>query len=134
MMRDPLLGAFVRQAVMEEIVPAVPLGEREKREYAEAVFERFCNPFLKHALLSIAINSVSKWKTRVLPSLLDFLKASNTQLFFEGAGEDCKKSLAGYKCPKAVAFWTDIPKTVVGKIIKKDVKKKFWEGKDRMIS
>jgi acyl-CoA synthetase (AMP-forming)/AMP-acid ligase II len=48
--------------------------------------------------------------------------------------EHCKKSLAGYKCPKAVAFWTDIPKTVVGKIIKKDVKKKFWEGKDRMIS
>jgi len=48
--------------------------------------------------------------------------------------EHCKKNLAGYKCPKAVAFWTDIPKTVVGKIIKKDVKKKFWEGKDRMIS
>jgi acyl-CoA synthetase (AMP-forming)/AMP-acid ligase II len=48
--------------------------------------------------------------------------------------EHCKKNLAGYKCPKAVAFWADIPKTVVGKIIKKDVKKKFWEGKDRMIS
>jgi long-chain acyl-CoA synthetase len=48
--------------------------------------------------------------------------------------EHCKKSLAGYKCPKAVAFWNDIPKTVVGKIIKKDVKKKFWEGKERMIS
>ena len=48
--------------------------------------------------------------------------------------EHCKKKLAGYKCPKAVAFWDDIPKTVVGKIIKKDVKKKFWEGKDRMIS
>jgi acyl-coenzyme A synthetase/AMP-(fatty) acid ligase len=33
-----------------------------------------------------------------------------------------------------VAFWADIPKTIVGKIVKKDVKKKFWEGKDRMIS
>ncbi len=76
MMRDPLLGAFVRKAVLEEILPAVPLGEREKREYAEAVFERFCNPFLNHALLSIALNSVSKWKTRVLPSVLDFLKAN----------------------------------------------------------
>ncbi len=76
MMRDPLLGSFVRQVVMEEILPAVPLGEREKREYAEAVFERFRNPFLKHALLNIALNSVSKWKTRVLPSLLDFLKAN----------------------------------------------------------
>jgi len=48
--------------------------------------------------------------------------------------EHCKKNLAGYKCPKAVAFWTDIPKTVVGKMIKKDVKKKFWEGRDRMVS
>ena len=48
--------------------------------------------------------------------------------------EHCKKNLAGYKCPKAVAFWPDIPKTIVGKIVKKDVKKKFWEGKDRMIS
>jgi len=48
--------------------------------------------------------------------------------------EHCKKSLAGYKCPKAVAFWADIPKTIIGKIIKKDVKKVFWEGKERMIS
>ena len=47
--------------------------------------------------------------------------------------EHCKKSLAGYKCPKAVAFWEAIPKTVVGKIIKKDIKAKFWQGKDRTI-
>jgi tagaturonate reductase len=76
MMLDPLLGAFVRKAVLEEILPGVPLGEREKRDYAEAVFQRFGNPFLKHALLSIALNSVSKWKTRVLPSLFDFLEAN----------------------------------------------------------
>jgi acyl-CoA synthetase (AMP-forming)/AMP-acid ligase II len=48
--------------------------------------------------------------------------------------EHCKKTLAGYKCPKAVAFWDSIPKTIVGKIIKKDIKAKFWEGKDRMVS
>jgi len=48
--------------------------------------------------------------------------------------EHCKKTLAGYKCPKAVAFWDSIPKTVVGKIIKKDIKAKFWAGKDRMVS
>jgi tagaturonate reductase len=66
--------------VLREIVPMVPLGEEEKREYAEAVFQRFCNPFLKHALLSIALNSVSKWRTRVLPSLLDFLKANDRLL------------------------------------------------------
>jgi acyl-CoA synthetase (AMP-forming)/AMP-acid ligase II len=48
--------------------------------------------------------------------------------------EHCKKMLAGYKCPKAVAFWDSIPKTIVGKIIKKDIKAKFWAGKDRMVS
>jgi len=48
--------------------------------------------------------------------------------------EHCKKHLAGYKCPKKVAFWHDIPKTIVGKMNKKDIKKIFWEGKDRMIS
>ena len=48
--------------------------------------------------------------------------------------DHCKKTLAGYKCPKAVAFWDDLPKTIVGKIMKKDIKEKFWEGKDRMIS
>jgi len=48
--------------------------------------------------------------------------------------EHCKKTLAGYKCPKAVAFWDAIPKTIIGKIIKKDIKARFWEGKGRMIS
>jgi acyl-CoA synthetase (AMP-forming)/AMP-acid ligase II len=48
--------------------------------------------------------------------------------------EHCKKTLAGYKCPKAVVFWDDIPKTIVGKIMKKEIKQKFWEGKGRMIS
>ncbi len=47
--------------------------------------------------------------------------------------EHCRKTLAGYKCPKAVAFWDSIPKTIVGKIIKKDIKAKFWEGKERAI-
>jgi long-chain acyl-CoA synthetase len=46
----------------------------------------------------------------------------------------CKKTLTGYKCPKAVAFWNDLPKTVVGKIVKKEIKQRFWEGKDRLIS
>ena len=47
--------------------------------------------------------------------------------------EHCKKRLAGYKCPKAVEFWPALPKTPIGKILRKDVKKKFWEGHDRTI-
>jgi acyl-CoA synthetase (AMP-forming)/AMP-acid ligase II len=45
----------------------------------------------------------------------------------------CKKKLGGYKCPKAVEFWPSIPTTAVGKILRKDVKKKFWEGYQRSI-
>jgi acyl-CoA synthetase (AMP-forming)/AMP-acid ligase II len=48
--------------------------------------------------------------------------------------DHCKTTLAGYKCPKAVSFWDDLPKTIVGKIMKKEIKHMFWEGKDRMIS
>ena len=45
----------------------------------------------------------------------------------------CKKKLSGYKCPKAVEFWDALPTTPVGKILRKDVKNKFWEGHDRSI-
>ena len=45
----------------------------------------------------------------------------------------CKEHLAGYKCPKSVEFWSQLPTTPVGKILRKDVKKKFWEGRDRSI-
>jgi long-chain acyl-CoA synthetase len=48
--------------------------------------------------------------------------------------EHCKGKLAGYKCPKAVAFWETIPKTIVGKIEKKKIKESFWQGKERKIN
>ena len=45
----------------------------------------------------------------------------------------CKTKLGGYKCPKAIEFWDALPKTPIGKILRKDVKAKFWEGMDRSI-
>ncbi len=48
--------------------------------------------------------------------------------------EHCKKILANYKCPKAVAFWDFLPKSIVGKLLKKEIKAKFWEGEERVIS
>jgi long-chain acyl-CoA synthetase len=47
--------------------------------------------------------------------------------------DHCKQTLAGYKCPKAVSFWGGLPKTIIGKITKKEVKRTFWDGKERMI-
>lgn len=45
----------------------------------------------------------------------------------------CKESLAGYKCPKKVEFWDKIPKSTVGKILRREVKVRFWEGQDKVI-
>lgn len=72
MMEDPVVSRFLRRVVFDEIVPFVPLPEAERRQYAESVLERFANPYIRHELLSIALNSVSKWTVRVLPSLLDY--------------------------------------------------------------
>ncbi len=45
----------------------------------------------------------------------------------------CKARLAGYKCPKAVEIWDALPKTPIGKILRKDVKRRFWDGRERSI-
>ena len=74
MVRDEKFGTFLRKVLFEEVMPTVPLPEAEKQEYAASVLERFANPYANHRLLSIALNSTSKWKVRVLPSLLDYLK------------------------------------------------------------
>jgi tagaturonate reductase len=73
MVRDPTFGAYLRKILFEEIFPTVKLPDADKKAYAESVLERFANPYAKHRLLSIALNSVSKWKVRVLPTILDYL-------------------------------------------------------------
>jgi len=55
----------------EEIIPTLGSTE-EDIAFGKAVLDRFANPFVKHQLLSIALNSVSKFKARVLPTLLEY--------------------------------------------------------------
>jgi tagaturonate reductase len=76
MMADPLFEDFLRRAVFDEILPTVPRGDAARCEYAGAVFQRFRNPHLRHELLSISLAGLSKWKNRILPSLLDSLHAT----------------------------------------------------------
>jgi len=47
--------------------------------------------------------------------------------------EFCKDRLAAYQRPKRIEFYDSLPRTVYGKLDKKSVKKKYWEGRDRMI-
>ena len=74
MVRDPRFNTYLRAILFDEIFPTVNLPDAEKRAFAESVLERFANPFAQHRLLSIALNSVSKWKVRILPTILDYLK------------------------------------------------------------
>jgi tagaturonate reductase len=78
LMDDVDFGPAVRRAVFDEILAIPVMASDESRGYAEAVLERFRNPFIRHELLSITLNSVSKWKVRVLPSLLDHVEALGT--------------------------------------------------------
>ena len=74
-MKDEKVSSLLRKSVFEEIIPTI--GDTEdNRKFGEAVFERFSNPFIKHQLLSIALNSVSKFRARVLPTILEY-KAEN---------------------------------------------------------
>ncbi|NNE75954.1 MAG: tagaturonate reductase [Pricia sp.] len=70
-------GPFIRSVVFDEIIPTLDMEKAELEKFAEAVFDRFRNPFIKHQLSSIALNSISKFKVRVLPSLLEYIKRKN---------------------------------------------------------
>ncbi len=76
-MKDEKMSAFVKACVYEEIIPTLDLPEQELIDYADNVFERFSNPYIRHLCSSIALNSVSKFKVRVLPSILEYIKRKN---------------------------------------------------------
>ena len=94
----PIIRAFMEKAVGEEIAPQVKLPADEVAAFAAAVYERFENPFIRHSVLDISLNSVSKWKSRILPSFKDYFEKNGKiapaltmsmagLLAFYGAGE-----------------------------------------------
>ena len=71
---DKVMSEHLRKCVFDEIIPTLDLDRDELIDYAENVMIRFSNPYIKHFLSSIALNSVSKFKVRVLPSILEYNK------------------------------------------------------------
>ncbi|WP_455798011.1 tagaturonate reductase [Clostridium butyricum] len=69
-----IMGQYVRALIFDEIVPTLDLLHDELVQFGNDVIERFQNPYVKHYLMSIALNSMSKYKTRDLPSLTEYLK------------------------------------------------------------
>lgn len=73
-MKDETMSTFVKKCVYDEIIPTLDLPGEELLDYANNVFERFENPYIRHLCASISLNSVSKFKVRVLPSILEYIK------------------------------------------------------------
>ncbi|PWG78256.1 tagaturonate reductase [Pararcticibacter amylolyticus] len=70
----PVVGKFIKEAIFNEIIPTLDLPKEELEKFANEVIERFSNPYIKHLLMSIALNSFPKFETRVLPSILEYKK------------------------------------------------------------
>ena len=73
-MQDETVRKFMMDTLFEEIIPTLSLPKEECEAFAKAVIERFENPFIKHALLDISLNSVSKWKARCKASLAGYVE------------------------------------------------------------
>lgn len=72
-MEDELVYQFMYHTIFDEVIPTLTLPEKELHDFAQAVITRFNNPYVKHELLAIALNSVSKWRARCLPSFLEYI-------------------------------------------------------------
>jgi acyl-CoA synthetase (AMP-forming)/AMP-acid ligase II len=45
----------------------------------------------------------------------------------------CKQRLSSYKVPKSVEFWPELPRSPVGKVLRRKIREVFWRGKNRVI-
>lgn len=71
------VGAFMKQMVFDEILKTIDGSEEELKLFADKILERFYNPYVRHEWKSIALNSMSKWETRDLCSLIDYVEREN---------------------------------------------------------
>ncbi len=63
-LEDAVMGAFITQTIQEEIVPSLDIDPTMAREFADAVLDRFRNPFINHQLISITLQYTSKMNMR----------------------------------------------------------------------
>ena len=76
-MKDDTVRTFMNNVIYQEVIPTLDLPKEELESFAAAVNDRFANPYIKHKLLDIALNSCSKFNARCLPSLLGYVEDKN---------------------------------------------------------
>ena len=79
-MKDPVFTVYLDQLLEQEVIPTLDLPREELEQFAQAVGQRFANPYIKHNLLDISLNSCSKFNARCLPSLLEYVKRNGGAL------------------------------------------------------
>ena len=73
-MQDDTVRSFMNKMLDEEVIPTLPLDKKDLEDFASAVQDRFNNPFVDHELMSISLNSTSKWRARNMPSFLEYVE------------------------------------------------------------
>ena len=95
-MHDATVLGYMNKMLSDEVVPILPLDQDDCKKFAAAVQDRFNNPFVNHELMSISLNSTSKWCARNMPSFLEYVEKN-------GKLPTClTMSLAAY-----IAFYTN---------------------------
>lgn len=71
---DPVIGKYVHDFIFNEVNPTIALPQDQMVAFANSVIERYKNPYIRHELMSIALNSTTKFRTRILPTLEDYIR------------------------------------------------------------
>ena len=115
---DEDVGQFVAELINDEIKPTIDLPKDQMDAFANSVVERFKNPFIRHELMSIALNSTTKFKTRLLPTYNDYrakfgkspkhilFSFASLVVFYRGKRGDADIALADD--PKYIEFWKEL--------------------------
>jgi tagaturonate reductase len=74
----PVTGRYMRELVEDEVLAVLEGTEQELHIFANKILERFRNPYIRHQWQSIALNAMSKWETRNLPTVLKYYKIYGT--------------------------------------------------------
>lgn len=76
-MEDEVFKNYLEELLLEEVIPTIDMDKEDLLAFSKSVEDRFLNPYIRHKLLDITLNSISKFKARCLCSLLDYYNINN---------------------------------------------------------
>lgn len=142
----PHVKKFLECLIYEEVIPTLPYDHKEMETYAESVFERFKNPYIKHQLISISLNSIAKFASRNIPVLLRYVKQKDSLpkklvfaftaliFFYQGKRGEEKIELKDDKevLLQFQELWTAFDHSTISveELVLKVLSKKKWWGED----